>query len=488
MTEVFPIILSGGGGTRLWPLSRLLYPKQYIDLGGETLFGECLDRLRALQGAQAKGLYELRPPIVVCNQEHRFLAASILRHKGWDTGAGADRAGLILEPEGRNTAPAVALAALAAGAAAKGDPLLLVLPSDHKIALPEVFAACVCQAVQAASSGLLLTFGVTPESPAAAYGYILQGRRLDGVWAVERFVEKPSVDAAEALLKQGGCFWNSGMFIFRASVFLEELRRLAPAVLAGAAAAWEKRSLDLDFIRVDADSFAAAPNLSIDYALMERTDKAAMLPLDAGWRDLGSWEAMGELAPGDDLGNSFQGDVELLDCSDTYIHAASRLVAGIGLRGMLVVESPDAVLVMPKGRGQEVKRLVDALKAENRVEAETHLLAHRPWGTYETLARGDRFQVKRILVRRGASLSLQLHHHRAEHWVVVRGTARVVLEDKEFLLSENQSVYIPVGSRHRLENPGRIDLELIEIQSGAYLGEDDIVRFQDDYGRFPDNE
>ncbi|MDR2503134.1 MAG: mannose-1-phosphate guanylyltransferase/mannose-6-phosphate isomerase [Deltaproteobacteria bacterium] len=472
MPEIFPVILSGGSGTRLWPLSRGLYPKQYVDLEGETLFGACLERVR--------GMDFLSTPLVLCNQEHRFLAAAIMRQKGFAPGDGAR---LILEPVGRNTAPAIALAALAALEAAS-DPLLLVLPSDHKVYPPDAFTASLKTAIKAAQDGLLATLGIRPDNPATGYGYIIQGELLDeGVYKIERFVEKPDQEKARRMLSGGNCLWNSGMFVFRAGIFLEELGRFSPAVHAGALSAWNKRGDDLDFIRIDVGDFSALPSISIDYAVMEHTERACVTPLAASWHDLGSWESMHEAAPKDEMGNSALGDVELLDTCGSYISSSSRLVAGIGLRDMVVVESPDAVLVMPKGRGQEVKTLLELLKAQKRMEAETHLKVYRPWGSYETLAQGPRFQVKRILVSRGASLSMQMHHHRAEHWVVVRGTAKITLDGKDMLLTENQSVYIPVGSRHRLENPGHIDLELIEIQSGPYLGEDDIVRFEDSYGR-----
>ncbi len=478
MADIYPVILSGGSGTRLWPLSRGLYPKQFIDFGGETLFGETLERVRALKDTAA--------PLVICNQTHRFLAASIMQGKGMPPGADADKKGgqakLILEPVGRNTAPAIAVAAFAALEADK-NPVLLVLPSDHKIQPQERFAACVAKAVQAARRGRLVTFGVVPDRPATGYGYIIQGKSEGEAHLIEKFVEKPDEQKAQDLLAKGNCLWNSGMFVFEAAAYLQELERLSPEIYKTSLAAWNSRKTDLDFIRLDEQAFAAIPADSIDYAVMEHTQKASVVPFDAGWHDLGAWESFHEIAPCDAQGNSSVGDVELVDSQNSYVYAASRLVAGIGLKDMLVVESPDAVLVMPQGRGQDVKKLLDALKAKRRSEVDTHLKVYRPWGSYETLVLGPRFQVKRIIVKPGAALSLQLHHHRAEHWVVVNGTAQVTVGEKSVLLCENQSVYIPLGDKHRLFNPGQIDLELIEIQSGTYLGEDDIVRFEDVYGR-----
>ncbi|MCL1889347.1 MAG: mannose-1-phosphate guanylyltransferase/mannose-6-phosphate isomerase [Desulfovibrionaceae bacterium] len=479
MPDIFPVILSGGSGTRLWPLSRGLYPKQFVDFGGSTLFGDSLDRVLSMD--------KLAAPIVICNQEHRFLAADLMRQKGLLSGAGdvsPEKAlpRIILEPVGRNTAPAIALAALAARDACP-DSLILVLPSDHRIEPLEDFAACVRLAERAAIRDRLLTFGVHPDRAATGYGYIIYGQEEEGVYPVSSFVEKPDEDQALALLRQGKCFWNSGMFLFKAGLYLEELRRLAPEVYKSSLAAWAGRKTDLDFIRIDPELFAAIPSISVDYAVMEHTKLAWVVPLTASWHDLGSWEAMHEITPKDENGNGVLGDAMLLDAKNSYVYASSRLVAGIGLRDMMVVESPDAVLVMRQGRGQEVKKLLDVLKTRKRTEAETHLRTYRPWGSYEILAREQRFQVKRILVKCGSALSLQMHHHRAEHWVVVRGTAKVRLEDQDIFLTENQSVYIPVGNKHRLENPGLMDLELIEIQSGAYLDEDDIVRFEDRYGR-----
>ncbi|MDR2892291.1 MAG: mannose-1-phosphate guanylyltransferase/mannose-6-phosphate isomerase [Deltaproteobacteria bacterium] len=497
--DICPVILSGGSGTRLWPLSRGLYPKQFMEFDGSTLFADTVRRVLDLP--------RCLPPLVICNQEHRFLAAGILQQFGLlgdapDKAVQSGRAGIILEPAGRNTAPAVALAAFAAQVlgvmqphvaqtpgsgqekSSNFDPLLLVLPSDHRINPQAEFAKAVEQAAKAAESGLLVTFGVRPDKPETGYGYIIQGREiLPGLSSIERFVEKPALEQAQALLQHGNCLWNSGMFMFRASVILAELQKFAPEIYAAAQAAWQNSRADLDFIRPDEAAFLSSPAISLDYAVMERTTEACVVPLAADWQDLGSWEAFDSLCAHDADGNSRVGDVLLLESSDCYMHSTSRLLAGIGLHGLVAVETPDAVLLMPKGRGQDVKLLLEELKKNDRSEASTHLKVHRPWGSYETLALGPRFQVKRIIVKPKAALSLQMHHHRAEHWVVVRGTAKVQLDDREEMITENTSIFVPLGTRHRLENPGRIELEMIEIQSGSYLGEDDIVRFEDNYGR-----
>lgn len=480
MTKIFPVILSGGSGTRLWPLSRARHPKQYIRLDGKTLFGECLERVRAIQ--------DVAPPLVICNQEHRFLAAAIMyEHDTAPSNSEVEGARVILEPEGRGTAPAIAVAALAALEAAEGeDPVLLVLPSDHKIEPLEAFLPAVERAVNAALSGRLVTFGVRPERPATGFGYIIRGAGHDGAFKVERFVEKPDADAARKMIAAGNCFWNSGMFAFRSAVILDEIRRFTPEIYEKSLSAWKKRRNDLDFIRVDPESFSSAPGDSLDYAVLERTDKAVVVPLGGvAWHDLGAWESFHEVSEKDEHGNSCVGDVELLDSHNTYVHSSSRLVAGIGLEDLVVVESPDAVLVMKEGHGQQVKKLLDILKDKGRAEAAEHLKVHRPWGSYETLALGDYFRVKHIVVKPGASLSLQMHQFRAEHWVVVRGVARILVGDEERIIEQNQSTYIPRETRHRLENPTHRDLEIIEVQSGSYLGEDDIIRFEDSYGRTP---
>ncbi|MDR2077298.1 MAG: mannose-1-phosphate guanylyltransferase/mannose-6-phosphate isomerase [Desulfovibrio sp.] len=472
MEPLIPLIVSGGSGTRLWPLSRGLHPKQFMDIKGETLFGRTLDRVLALPDRAA--------PLIICNEEHRFLAAAIVQER---LGEAAREAAILLEPLGRNTAPAVALAALAA-LEKEEDPLLLVLPSDHLLEPQEAFAGAVALARQGAEAGRLAVFGVPPDRPETGYGYILRGPEiLPGVFSVARFVEKPSPREARAMLEKGGYSWNSGMFLFRASVFLGELAAFAPPVHDACRLLWRERRQDLDFLRFPREAFARCPSISVDYAVMEHTRAACMVPLTASWHDLGSWESFYDTGDKDADGNVRVGDVLCRDTRDSYLHASHRLLATVGVSGLSVVETADAVLVAGRGSGQEVRVLLEALKEQGRQETETHLRVYRPWGFYETLARGERFQVKRIVVDPGSGLSLQLHYHRAEHWVVVRGAALVRLDDSAVLLKEDMSTYIPVGTKHRLENPGLIPLEIIEIQTGSYLGEDDIVRFEDTYGR-----
>ena len=479
MSIIQPVILSGGSGTRLWPMSRRLYPKQFMDIEGGTLFGQAVTRAAALP--------DTLPPVVICNEEQRFLAAAILQSESRVKGGKAlAEATILLEPEGRNTAPAIALGALAAREGRTGDeePLLLVLSSDHIIAPQTAFAEAVSMAAAGAATGRLVVFGVIPSHAETGFGYIKQGRELlPGVYEVDRFVEKPGLQAAEAMLAEGGYAWNSGMFMFRPSAFLEELQRFAPDVHAACLAIWESGKRDLDFVRFSPGAFEACPSVSIDYAVMEHTQKACVTPLTASWNDMGSWEAFYASADKDADGNARTGDVIQLDSRDCYLHSSHRLVAAIGLEGIDVVETADAVLVMPRERCQDVKLLLDELKQKDRPETDIHVKVYRPWGAYEALVLGERFQVKRLIVNPGGVLSLQMHHHRAEHWVVVRGTAKITLGDKELVLKEDQSTYIPLGIRHRLENPGRIPLEIIEIQTGSYLGEDDIVRFEDTYGR-----
>jgi mannose-1-phosphate guanylyltransferase/mannose-6-phosphate isomerase len=463
-----PVILCGGSGTRLWPLSRTFHPKQFIELKSGTLFGQTVKRAAGIPGAGK--------PIVVCNENHRFFAAGILH----ELGVAAD---ILLEPLARNTAPAIALAAMAAREAGE-DPLLLVLPSDHVIAPDAALHAAVTVASGAAGNGSLVTFGVAPTRPETGYGYIRQGAEAGpGVFRVERFVEKPGRVEAETLLADGGCTWNSGMFLFRASTFLNELTRHASAIHDACSKGWAGRSHDLDFTRIEKEAFAASPSDSIDYAVMERTQAACVVPLTADWNDLGSWKAFHEVSPRDEKGNARVGDVVTLDAENCYLHSTHRLVAALGVKDLVVVETADAVLVADWSRSQEVKQLLADIAKAGRSEADTHLKVYRPWGSYESLSVGDRFQVKRIVVNPGKVLSLQFHHHRAEHWVVVRGTARISVGDEVRLLGEDQSTYIPLGAVHRLENPGRIPLEIIEVQTGAYLGEDDIVRLEDSYGR-----
>ncbi len=484
---IVPVILSGGAGTRLWPLSRELYPKQLLPLVSDrTMLEETVLRLN--------GLPELGSPLAVCNEEHRFMVGEQLRR------AGAAPAAIILEPVGRNTAPAVALAALQATGDGS-DPLLLVLPADHVIRDAGAFRAAVLQGLEAAESGSLVTFGIVPEAPETGYGYIRADRsrpfiRKTGTvsgssdsggetagFAVASFVEKPDRPTAESYLASGEYFWNSGMFLFRASRFLVELERLAPAIDAACRSAMAGARQDLDFIRIETAAFTACPSDSIDYAVMEKTGDAVVIPLVAGWSDVGSWSALWAVGAQDPAGNVCRGDVISIDSRNCYLHSSSRLVATVGLTDCVVVETGDAVLVAAKDRVQDVKQVVSHLKAEKRGEVLLHRRVNRPWGAYECIDAADRFQVKRITVNPGATLSLQLHHHRAEHWIVVKGTARVVRGDEVLTVSENQSTYIPLGAPHRLENPGKIPLELIEVQSGSYLGEDDIVRMEDKYGR-----
>ncbi|OZI30197.1 mannose-1-phosphate guanylyltransferase/mannose-6-phosphate isomerase [Bordetella genomosp. 10] len=462
------VLLVGGSGTRLWPLSRLGYPKQFLPLLGDV---------SALQATweRASPLDEL-PPIFVANEAHRFMVAEQLRQ------IGLREPSILLEPVGRNTAPAIALAALLATADGE-DALLLVLPSDHAVTDGERFRAAVRVARGAAEAGRLVTFGVRPAYAETGYGYIRAGAARDGVASVEAFVEKPDAATAEQYLASGQYFWNSGMFLFRASRYLQALQAHRPDIHAACRAAMAGLRRDGDFLRVEQASFTACPSDSIDYAVMERDADVVMVPLDAGWSDIGSFASLWQLAPHDADGNALRGDVLAEDCHDVYAYASQRLVALLGVDDVVVVETADAVLVAARDKVQEVRRIVARLNAAKRPEASAHRMIYRPWGSYDSIDRGDRFQVKRIRVAPGARLSLQMHHHRAEHWIVVTGTARVTRGDEIFLLTENQSTYIPLGVKHRLENPGSIDLELIEVQSGPYLGEDDIVRFDDVYGR-----
>ena len=468
---IVPVILSGGSGTRLWPLSREAYPKQFLPL---------VDQNTMLQNTALRlaGLADVAAPLVVCNQEHRFMVAEQMRS------AGVQPAAVVLEPVGRNTAPAVAVAALHAQAVGD-DPILLVLPSDHVIADIAGFQAAVRRVVPHAEAGRLITFGIVPTAPESGYGYIKAGAPLDdsGIGVVERFVEKPDAATARSYLESGHYYWNSGMFMFRASTFLAELERFAPAMLAACQQALATEQADRDFLWLGSEAFAACPKDSIDYAVMEKTAHAVVMPLAVGWNDVGSWTALWEVGQRDAGGNIERGDVINIDTRDSYIDAASRLVATVGVEHLVVVETADAVLVASKDRVQEVKAIVDQLKSSRRPEGSMHRKVYRPWGCYDSIDLDARFQVKRIMVRPGACISAQMHHHRAEHWVVVSGTARVHRGDEEFLLTENQSTYIPVGVQHRLTNPGKIPLEIIEVQSGSYLGEDDIVRFEDVYGR-----
>ena len=466
MAQLQPVLLSGGSGTRLWPLSREAYPKQFLPLAGDDTMVQATWR-------RVEALADLAP-IVVANEEHRFLVAEQLRQ------VGAPVPAILLEPVGRNTAPAIAAAALQAMAGG-ADPLLLVLPSDHVVRDVAGFQRAVREASSAAEAGALVTFGVVPDAPETGFGYI-QAEAGDGLRQVLRFVEKPDAATARSYLDAGGYYWNSGMFLFRASRYLEELARFRPDIVDAVRAAHAAARHDGDFVRLDKDAFSACPSDSIDYAVMEKTADAKVLPVDIGWNDVGSWSALWDVAERDADGNAHHGDVIAVDSRNSYAYA-QRLVALVGVDDIVVVETDDAVLVARKDKVQEVKQVVARLKQEQRSQAVLHREVHRPWGSYDSVDNGGRHQVKRIKVKPGAALSLQMHHHRAEHWIVVSGTAKVTRGDETLLLSENESTYIPLGVKHRLENPGKVPLELIEVQSGSYLGEDDIVRFEDVYGR-----
>jgi mannose-1-phosphate guanylyltransferase len=468
-SSLLPVIMAGGSGTRLWPLSREQYPKQFLALA---------DAHSMLQSTalRLEGLPVMRP-LIICNEDHRFLVAEQLRQ--------LDMLGrnILLEPVGRNTAPAVALAAL--HATAQGDdPILLVLAADHLIQNPCAFRDAVCAATPHAEAGKLVTFGIVPVTPETGYGYIHQGAAAgEGAFGVQAFVEKPNRELAERYLASGDYLWNSGMFMFRASRFLAELEQHRPDILACCRKAAAAPQTDLDFVRIDAEAFKACPEDSIDYAVMEKTDAAVVTPLDAGWSDVGAFGALWDVLPKDANGNVHRGDVLSHDSRNNLVFAENALVATVGLRDAVVVQTKDAVLVAARDRVQEVKRVVEQLKAAQRTEHRLHRQVYRPWGHYDSIDAGARYQVKRITVAPGAKLSVQMHHHRAEHWVVVCGTAQVTVDGKQTMLTENESIYLPVGAVHALENPGKIPLELIEVQVGAYLGEDDIVRFEDRYGR-----
>jgi mannose-1-phosphate guanylyltransferase/mannose-6-phosphate isomerase len=469
---IIPVILSGGSGTRLWPLSRALYPKQLLSLTGEkTMLQETVLRLDATD--------DIGPVYCVCNESHRFLVAEQLHEINADIGE------IILEPTGRNTAPAAAIAAMLITEKYPGA-LMLLLPADHVIQDTTAFGRAVAAGKLAAQKGELVTFGIVPASAETGYGYVRasvvpEGGR--GAYPVVEFVEKPDRETAEHYLAAGDYFWNSGIFLFQAEAYLFELEVQAPAIVAACRIALQKAVEDLDFLRLDADAFCASPSDSIDYAVMEKTSNAALVPLDAGWNDVGAWSALWNVQERDHAGNVKRGDVMVQDVKNCYIHATSRLVTAVGLDSHIIIETADAVLVASRECVQDVKVLVEELKKMERHEVETHRRVCRPWGTYETVDFSERFKVKRITVNPGAALSLQKHHHRAEHWIVVKGTARVTVGDKIITLCEDQSTYIPVGQFHRLENPGKTPLELIEVQSGSYLGEDDIVRVEDRYGR-----
>jgi len=467
---VIPIIMAGGSGSRLWPLSRQLNPKQFLPLVDtkQSMLQATIQRLDGLDVAR---------PCLICNEQHRFLAAEQLRQLD------VEQARVLLEPIGRNTAPAIALAALQALQEAD-DPVLLVLAADHLIQDVPAFHASIRAALPLAANGKLVTFGIVPTHPETGYGYIEKGDHVgDGGFAVSRFVEKPDLATAGDYLSSGNFFWNSGMFMFRARRYLQELECFRPEILSACRMALEGGKQDMDFIRVDADVFSACPEDSIDYAVMEKTTDAVVVPLDAGWSDIGSWSALWDVGSKDGEGNVFIGDVIEHTTHNTYVHAESRLVATVGVDDLVIVETKDAVLVASREKVQDVKKIVERIKADARHEHMNHRQVYRPWGVYDSIDTGHRYQVKRITVQPGAKLSVQMHHHRAEHWIVVSGTAKVTNGDKTYLVTENQSTYIPIGQIHALENPGVIPLELIEVQSGSYLGEDDIVRFEDQYGR-----
>jgi mannose-1-phosphate guanylyltransferase/mannose-6-phosphate isomerase len=478
---LLPVIMAGGSGTRLWPLSRALYPKQFLVLqGNQSLFQQAHLRLQRL-GADD---IEVLKPCVVGNEEHRFLVLDQLRElKG-------EPSSLLLEPIGRNTAPAVTLAALQATAEG-ADPILVVTPADQTVTNEAAYTEALQKAVRAAAEGAIVILGITPDRPETGFGYIRTGAAdAQGVRAVAAFVEKPNLETAKAYVADGGYFWNSGMFVMKASRWLAALAHFRPDIAQATQASFVVRTTDAQFVRPGKAEFAQVPSESVDYAVMEQCPAkpdcgftVRMVPLDAGWSDLGAWDAVWQVSEHDAQGNAAQGDALFQNSSNTLVHATSRLVAAVGLDNVVVVETPDAVLVADRNSSQDVKKIVSTLESQSRTEGTLHRRVHRPWGWYDSIDHGPRFQVKRILVKPKASLSLQMHHHRAEHWIVVSGTAEVTVGDKVLLLSENQSTYIPLGTVHRLVNPGTIPLEIIEVQSGSYLGEDDIVRYQDNYGR-----
>lgn len=473
--QVKPVILSGGAGSRLWPLSRSKYPKQFLPmLGSKSLFTLTLERVGEVYG--------FLPPLVVANEHHRF----IVNEQADKAGATLDA--VLLEPVGRNTAPAIALAALKV-AETNPDQILMFLASDHVILDTPGFHKAAAQATDVAEAGYLCCFGMNPTRPETGYGYIAAGKALDGMagaFSVAGFQEKPDAATAEGYLKKGGYSWNSGMFMFKAQAILDEFERLQPAMLEACKAALETATQDLNFLRMDEAAFAAIPANSIDYAIMEKTDKAVVVPAEFGWSDVGSFSALADVQTADSSGNVTIGDVILEDTRNCYIHGDGKLISAIGVEDLIIVSTDDALMVAPKKRDQDVKKIVERLKADGRPEADLHSTVYRPWGNYSSLAFGDRFQVKKIEVYPGKRLSLQKHHHRAEHWVIVEGSAIVTRDDERLLLSENESVYLPLGAVHRLENPGKIPLKLIEVQSGSYLGEDDIVRLEDDFNREKD--
>lgn len=467
---IVPVILLGGSGTRLWPVSRKNHPKQFLNLVGEdTLLQSTIKRLEGIDGLSA--------PIVVCNEEHRFTTAEQLAEIDWDKGD------IILEPVGRNTAPAVAVAALRA-LKKHDDAFLLVLPADHVICNTEAFQQAVTKAQNVALEDRLVTFGIVPTKAETGYGYIRRGSSLnENSFEVAEFVEKPDFPTAQQYVDSGDYYWNSGMFMFKASVYLQELEAYFPDMISCTKSALDNAQHDLDFLRLGKDEFSSCPSDSIDYAVMEKTERAATVPMDAGWNDVGSWDALWEVHKKDDHGNVVTGDVVLSDVSNSLIKSEHKLVSLVGVDGLVVIETKDAVLVAAKDKVQDVKNIVEELNGNNRSEAALHREVYRPWGKYDGIDVGERFQVKRITVKPGQSTSAQMHYHRAEHWIIVSGIAEITCDDKTFLCSENQSAFIPQGSTHRIANPGKLPMEMIEVQTGSYLGEDDIVRFEDQYGR-----
>lgn len=471
--SITPVILSGGSGTRLWPLSRKALPKQLLALVGHgTMIQETATRARGDRFAA---------PIVICGEDHRFLIAEQLRQ------VGIMDADVVLEPAGRNTAPAAAIAALKV---VEGDPdgLLLLMPSDHVVTAPVAFAKAVAIATEAARNGALVTFGISPTGPETGYGYIRRGgpvAGVEGAFAVDRFVEKPDRATAEHYLAEGSYSWNSGIFLFAAKAFLQEMQRLEPGMLAACREALARSSRDLDFLRLGREAFLACPSQSIDYAIMEHAANAAVVPVEMGWSDVGSWQSLWQISDRDGDGNTLRGDVVAEGVRDSYVRSDGPLVAALGVTDLVVVATKDAVLISHRDASQGVKKIVDRLDGCGRDQHVLHPVVHRPWGTYESIDSGPNFQVKHIMVKPGAKLSLQRHRHRAEHWIVVAGTALVTCDERQFKLQANESTYIPVGAKHRLENPDTVPLALIEVQSGAYLGEDDIERFEDSYGRAP---
>ncbi|NOI71453.1 mannose-1-phosphate guanylyltransferase/mannose-6-phosphate isomerase [Vibrio owensii] len=463
---ILPVIMAGGTGSRLWPLSRSLFPKQFISLASElTMLQETMIRLKGIEHSS---------PIVICNEEHRFLVAEQIRQQSLKCD------GIILEPAGRNTAPAIALAAMKAIQDGH-DPLLLVLAADHVINHPHRFIDSVEQAICPAREGHLLTFGIVPNKPETGYGYIKAGEAFSGVYQVDQFIEKPDIARAKEYFESGQYYWNSGMFLFKATRYLEELKEYRPDIFEACEKALAGARIDLDFIRLDESAFLSCPDESIDYAVMEKTSSALVVPMDAGWSDVGSFSALWEVSDKDEKGNVTTGDVLTDQTHDSYIYSQNKLVSTVGVSNLVVIETKDAVLVADKNKVQDVKNIVSVLKSQKRGEALQHREVFRPWGSHDEIAQGNRYHVKHLRVKPGEETALQLHYHRAEHWIVVEGTAKVTNGDRSYLLSENESTYIPLGAAHRIENPGKVDLHLIEVRSGSYLEEDDIVRLEE-YG------